>query len=194
MNYPNPLNMLRPSATDMIRMDHSHTMAIFHRYKAETDPQTKQALGNMICLALEVHAKLEEEIFYPAMREVQAERPIIDKSYPEHEEIHRLIGQVRATEPTDPAYDRVLMELMRDVLHHVADEETTLLPDAEAAVGTDRLQEIGARMLKRRMELQMPLMPEMARNMMRARSPAYFALAAGALIGAGFMARRAFAR
>ena len=183
-----------PSATDMIRMDHSHVMATFHRYKAETDPSTKQALANMICMALELHAKLEEEIFYPSMREVQAERPLVDKSYPEHEEIHRLIGQLRTMDPNDPAFDRTFMDLMRDVLHHVADEETTLLPDAEAALGTPRLQELGGRMLKRRMELTAPMMPAIAKNMFKAAPATWMVVAAGAMLGMGLMARRAFAR
>ena len=189
----NAMRSLSPSATDMIRMDHTHVNATFHRYKAETDPQTKQALAEMIFMALEVHATIEEEIFYPAMREVQADRPVVDKSYPEHAELKRLIAKLREMQPTDPLYDKIFMDLMRDVLHHVADEETTLLPDAEVALGTPRLQELGGRMLKRRMSLTMPMVPEMARNMVRARPPVYFAAAAGALIGAGLVARRAFA-
>ena len=129
----NAMRSLSPSATDMIRMDHTHVNATFHRYKAETDPQTKQALAEMIFMALEVHATIEEEIFYPAMREVQADRPVVDKSYPEHAELKRLIAKLREMQPTDPLYDKLFLDLMRDVLHHVADEETTLLPDAEAA-------------------------------------------------------------
>ena len=190
----NPLSSLRPSATDMIRMDHTHVNSTFHRYKAETDPQTKQALANMICLALDVHAKLEEEIFYPAMREVQADRPLVDKSYPEHEEVHRLVARLRDLKPEDPMFDKTVHELMRTVMHHVADEETTLLPDAEEALGTQRLQEIGGRMLKRRMQLMGPIMPQMAREMVRATPTTFLVCTAGALLGMTLVARRAFAR
>lgn len=190
----NPLRSLSPSATDMIRMDHSHVLAIFHRYNVETDPNTKQGLAEMICLALEVHATLEEEIFYPTMREVKADQPAVDKSYPEHDEMKRLIARLRDIQPSDPAYDRTFLELMRDVMHHVADEETTLLPDAEAALGKQRLQEIGGRMLKRRMELTAPIVPAMAKNMIKAAPATWFVFSAGALIGAGLLARRAFAR
>ena len=190
----NAMRSLSPSATDMIRMDHTHVNATFHRYKAETDPQTKQALAEMIFMALEVHATIEEEIFYPAMREVQADRPVVDKSYPEHAELKRLIAKLREMQPTDPLYDKLFLDLMRDVLHHVADEETTLLPDAEAALGTPRLQEIGGRMLKRRMELTAPMMPAIAKNMFKAAPATWMVVAAGAMLGMGLMARRAFAR
>ena len=54
-------------------------------------------------------------------------------------------------QPGDAAYDETVMELMRDVLHHVADEETMLLPDAERRLG-DQLNELGAQMTKRRLK------------------------------------------
>ena len=190
----NPIQQLSPSATDMIRMDHSHVMATFHRYNTESDAKTKQGLAEMICLALEVHAQLEEEIFYPTMREVRADQPVVDKSYPEHDEMKRLIARLRDTQPTDPSYDRTFLELMRDVIHHVADEETTLLPDAEEALGKQRLQEIGGRMLKRRLELVGPKLPAMAKSMVKAAPATWFLYTTGALIGAGLLARRAFAR
>jgi hemerythrin superfamily protein len=133
-------NTLSPSATNMIRMDHAHVISTFHKYKIDSSAQTKQALVNNACLSLEIHAQLEEEIFYPAMSDVGADSAVLAKSVPEHDEMRRLIGELRDMEPTDPTYDQTFMELMRDVLHHVADEETTLLPDAERLLG-DRLGE-----------------------------------------------------
>jgi hypothetical protein len=66
------LNNLSPSITAMIRMDHTHAMAVFHRYKVTTSDARKSALVRNVCLALEVHAQLEEEIFYPALRQAAA--------------------------------------------------------------------------------------------------------------------------
>src|SRR5438045_1581674 len=120
------LSTISPGATRMIRLDHSHVLVTFHRYKIDTNPRVKQGLLDTICTALEIHAQLEEEIFYPAIREV-TDNEAIRKSVPEHDEMRRLIAKLRGMEPTDPAYDDTVMELMRDVLHHVADEETILL-------------------------------------------------------------------
>ena len=61
---------LSPSITTMIRMDHSYVMSLFHRYKADTAPGKKRALVTNACLAIQVHAQLEEEIFYPALRQL----------------------------------------------------------------------------------------------------------------------------
>ena len=125
------LSKLSPTVTNMIRMDHSHVMATFHQYEADTPPKQKEALVKTICLALEIHAQLEEEIFYPAVRELKSDSEVMSKSKPEHDEMRRLVGKLRAMQPTDASYDDTVMELMRDVLYHVADEETVVLPAAE---------------------------------------------------------------
>ncbi|HSV16919.1 MAG TPA: hemerythrin domain-containing protein [Casimicrobiaceae bacterium] len=181
---------LAPGATDMIRGDHTRVLALFHRYRLETPPARKQALAEMICLALEIHARIEEEIFYPAMRRVDPD--LIDKSVPEHNEMRRLITRLRETPPTNAAHDAALMALMRDVMRHVADEETLLLPEAERALA-DELPELGARMTRRRLELAMPRAGDVARNGLRALPKPLIAVTGVMVLGA-FLAGRLLTR
>ena len=169
-----------PTVTNMIRADHTHVLATFHQYEVDTAPGTKRALVNTICLALEIHAQLEEEIFYPAMRELSGDSGVIAKSVPEHDEMRRLVARLRGMEPYDAGYDRAVMELMRDVLHHVADEETILLPDAERAL-KGRLEELGSAMTRRRFELVAPKSLEIAWNTVRALPASNVLMGAGAL-------------
>ena len=180
------LKQLSPSATDMIRADHTRVMAAFHRYKVDSDPAIRRAIVGTICLSLEVHAQLEEEIFYPAMRE--ANIVILDKLVPEHEEMRRLMTMLRSFEPTDMQYDQTLMELMRQVMHHVADEETILLPAAENALGP-RLGELGAQMTRRRLELTASRAGELARYKARTMQPATMIAAAGAVVAGLYLLR-----
>ena len=123
------MTRLSPGATTMIRMDHTHAMATFHQYRIDASPGKKHAIAETLCHALEIHARLEEEIFYPAMRSVDPD--LVNKSVPEHNEMRRMIAQLRQTRAEDPAFDTMIMQLMRDVIRHVADQETQLLPDAE---------------------------------------------------------------
>ena len=176
----NALKAFVPTITNMIRADHSHVLATFHQYEIDTSPGTKQALVNTICLALEIHAQLEEEIFYPAMREIARDAGVVGKSVPEHDEMRRLVARLRSMAPTDAAYDATVMELMRDVMHHVADEETILLPDAERSLA-DRLEELGAAMTKRRLELAAPKTMEIAWNTVRALPASNVLMGAGAI-------------
>lgn len=182
-----------PSITNMIRMDHTHVLATFHQYEIGTSTQTKQALVNTACVALEIHAQLEEEIFYPAMRQLAADTRTVAKSIPEHQEMRRLIAKLRSMEPTDTTYDQTFMELMRDVMHHVADEETILLPDAERLM-PERLGELGAQMTKRRLQLAAPRAGEIAVNTMRGFPTSSMLVAAGAVLAGTYFAKRAFER
>jgi hemerythrin superfamily protein len=187
----NPLmNHLSPPITKMIRMDHTHATALFHKFETDASPERKKAIVESVCLALEVHAQLEEEIFYPALREVAAENEALQKAEPEHAEMKRLIGTLREMQPTDPEYDLRVQELARDVMHHVADEETMLLPAAELLL-KDRLGELGAQMTKRRMELAGPKLGQMASSTMRA-MPGATMLMAGGLLAGGYLLKRAF--
>ena len=86
----------------------------------------------------------------------------------------------------DLSYDDKFLELMRIVIHHVADEETTLLPMAERLLGADRLSELGARMTRRRVELIKPHAGEFV--VTAARSFPVGAAAGAALLAAGAIA------
>lgn len=182
------LSPLFPSATNMIRLDHTHVMSTFHQYRPDSPSRVKKGLANTLCTALEVHAQLEEEIFYPAMRAV-TQNDVIAKSLEEHQEMRRLIGQLRQMEPDTTGYDETVADLMRDVMHHVADEETLVLPEAERLLA-DQLGELGMQMTKRRLQLVRPRTGEIALDMGRAVSGHTVALAMVGVTALGLLVAR----
>ncbi|MDH6594939.1 iron-sulfur cluster repair protein YtfE (RIC family) [Variovorax sp. TBS-050B] len=182
------VSRLFPTATNMIRLDHTHVMSTFHQYKPGAPARVKKGLVNTICTALEIHAQLEEEIFYPEMRKV-TEDERITQALEEHSEMKRLIGLLRAMEPEARDYDDTLSALMRDVMHHVADEETILLPAAEKLLA-DKLGDLGAQMTKRRLQLVGPRSGEIAVDMGRAASGNTAAIAMVGLAAAGLLVAR----
>jgi hemerythrin superfamily protein len=182
---------MTPSITTLIRMDHTHVLALFHRYRADTPAGKKRALVRNACLALEIHAQLEEEIFYPALQAVMAGDAVLEQSKPEHDEMRKRIDELRAQAAADAvvddgtAFDDRFLELMRIVIHHVADEETRLLPAAERLL-PDRLSDLGLEMTKRRVQLLKPHAGEIAATSMRSfpvGAATAAALLAGAVIG-----------
>jgi hemerythrin superfamily protein len=180
------MSNISPSITTMIRMDHTKALATFHKFRPSSAPRVKQALVNIVCRSLEIHAQLEEEIFYPAMREVDA--AIVQKNVPEHDEMRRMISSLRNMQPQNAHYDTTFMQLMRAVMHHVADEETTLLPDAERLLA-GQLSELGVRFATRKLQLSAPHAGEVAADSVRA-MPASTALgSAGALLLGGLLVR-----
>jgi hemerythrin superfamily protein len=186
------LKKLSPSITDMIRFDHSHVMVTFHQYTQDKRPSVKKALAETICDALEIHATLEEEFFYPVMRAKADDQKVMEKSEPEHDEMRRVIAELRGTDPRDRRHDELVFELMRDVQHHVADEETVLLPQAEATLSRDRLSELGAQMTKRRLELVTPKAGKLAANQVVGFSGSTAAVVVG--LASALFAARAFTR
>ena len=182
------LDSLTPDITSMIRLDHSHVLAACRRFRSRLSETRKRALVENACLGLEVHAQLEEEIFYPAMREIGAAGELLDKSVPEHEQMRGLIQGLRGMDPFDAAYDETFRKLIRLVLHHVADEETVLLPLAEELL-PDELAHLGRLMMRRRIELLRPRAAQAAATTIRT-FPLGAAAAAAGVLAAGWLVVR----
>jgi hypothetical protein len=180
------MSAVSPSVTHMIRLDHGHVLATFHQFHPGTPPTVKRALVDTVCIALEIHTQLEEEIFYPALRELSSYTLMLEKSLPEHDEIQRLIAVLRDLQPGDPDFDPAFMELMRDVLHHVADEETTLLPAAELLLA-DRLGALGAEMTRRRLQLLARRGGELASSTLHSMPQSGLLMAAGAVAAGAYL-------
>ncbi|HEX5460889.1 MAG TPA: hemerythrin domain-containing protein [Steroidobacteraceae bacterium] len=182
------LDTMTPDITRMIRLDHAHVLAAFRRYRSHLSEARRKALVENVCLALEVHAQLEEEIFYPAMRRISAASDILDKSVPEHDEARALIRSLRDMKPSDAAYDETFRKLIRAVLHHVADEETVLLPLAEEFMA-DELGHLGRLMTRRRIELLKPHAAQAAATTIRTFPVGTAAAAAGVVAACWLLLR-----
>lgn len=148
-----------PEITTLIRLDHTHVLAVFRRYHADSSAARKRALAANVCLALDIHAQLEEEIFYPALRGIGTEA--VEKSVQDHAQMRSLIQELRATAPNQSAHDEIFARLIRTVLHHIAEEETVLIPLAQTAL-KEQLRELGWRMTARRLQLLRPHAAEAA--------------------------------
>jgi len=178
------------SATTIIRSDHARVLAQFRKLGPETPGTVREAIMRSVCTALEIHAQIEEELFYPALQDADVRSPALDDSVADHDEMRRLIARVR-----DPALsterDNTFNELMNGVMHHVADEETQLLPAAEVVLGPDVLSTLGAQMKARSVELARPRAAEIARDLAQAAPGKAALLAVGAVLTGAVLLRAA---
>jgi hypothetical protein len=126
------------------------------------------------------------------MRLRATDQKVMEKSEPEHMEMRSIIHELRNTDPRDSRHDDLVFKLMRDVVHHVADEETVLLPEAEQTLSRDRLSELGVQMTKRRLELVGPKAGKIASNTAVGFSGSTAALVVG--VASALFAARAFTR
>jgi general stress protein YciG/hemerythrin-like domain-containing protein len=154
-------------ATDMLRADHTKVSGLFHQYEANDDQvNRKESIVRQICSELDVHAKLEEELFYPAVEAKSDEggRRKVQEGIEEHRRIKKLIVQLLGKRAHDDEYDDTVHELKQCVAHHVDEEETGVLPDAEKNLG-NQLQQLGAQMQRRKQQLLATMQPTMAPGM-----------------------------
>jgi hemerythrin superfamily protein len=138
----------------MLVADHKKVKALFGEFedlKASGSKAEKAALVKRICDELTIHASVEEEIFYPAVRAGIDDDDLVDEALVEHSSAKELIAQLRAMSPGDDRYDARVTVLGEQIEHHVKEEEGDMFPKArKAQVDTDTL---GLEMSARQAEL-----------------------------------------
>ena len=130
-------------AIAMLRADHQRVRDLFQEYEAATDPQVKRDIAEAAFVELETHAQLEEQIFYPTVNEETEEGPeLVKEALEEHQTVKQLIQELRDTRDVKE-FDAKFTTLVRDVEHHVEEEESEMLPLAEVELegDLDQLQE-----------------------------------------------------
>jgi hemerythrin superfamily protein len=145
-------------ACELLDADHIAVKHLFVDYArlAMAAPDAvadRQPIAARICAELTVHAQIEEEIFYPALREAIDVPELLDEAEAEHRQAKALIAQIQASKRASPAVDDLVSELARAVEQHVKEERDVLFPKAKAAPGLD-LEALGTRLMERQQELQ----------------------------------------
>ena len=142
-------------ATDLLIADHKAVKKLFQQFEKirETgSPEEKQRIVQEACAQLTVHTQIEEEIFYPASREILDEGDMVDEAVVEHASAKELIAELEAMQPTDDLYDAKFIVLSEQIEHHVEEEETELFPDVRKK-DKARLEEIAPQLKARKEQL-----------------------------------------
>jgi hypothetical protein len=141
------------AALELLKQDHDKVKKSFKEFEKldREDSETMQQLVQTVCEELKVHTALEEEIFYPAVREAIEDEDIMNEAQVEHDTAKMLIEQLENMGPDDPNYHATFTVLGEYVRHHVKEEEDEMFPQASKA-DLD-LEELGARMRARKTEL-----------------------------------------
>ncbi len=117
------------SAIDLLEEDHQEVDGFFEEYETLENAGEKERMALKICLALTVHTQIEEEIFYPAIREAIDKSELIDEAIVEHASAKQLIAEIEEMDPADELYDAKVKVLGEQVRHHIEEEEDKLFPE-----------------------------------------------------------------
>jgi hemerythrin superfamily protein len=117
-------------AITMLLADHKAVKALFDQYEALSDRSkvNKKKVAEQICHELTVHAAIEEQVFYPAVRGPVRDEDMMDEALVEHAGVKDLIAQIMEIDPGDDLYDAKVKVLSEQVAHHVGEEEDEMFP------------------------------------------------------------------
>jgi hemerythrin superfamily protein len=145
-------------AIALIKADHQTVETLFKQFeqaKDGDDDTEKKRVVDEISRQLEVHADIEEEIFYPSVKSKAEEegQELVDEAVEEHHLVKVTLAELASLPPSDQAFDAKVTVLIENVRHHVQEEEEEMLPQAQELLGQDRLAQLGERMAQRKQEL-----------------------------------------
>jgi hemerythrin superfamily protein len=137
-----------PDATTLLRADHKLVSGLFTQYDKAQSPSKKKRLVEQICTELSVHAQVEEEIFYPAVKRALHDHKLVPEATVEHASLKLLISEVEGVEPDGEMFDAKIKVLGEYVKHHVKEEQTEMFPRAKE---TDLdMSELGGKIVARK--------------------------------------------
>jgi hemerythrin superfamily protein len=145
-------------AIAMLTEDHNKVKALFKQFeKLKEQEDADEEMGDLvaqICAELTIHSTLEEEIFYPAVREAIDDDDLMDEADVEHASAKELIAELETSSPGDDHYNAKVTVLGEYVVHHVKEEEGEMFPKARKAIDTEA---VGAEMAARKSELMVEM-------------------------------------
>ncbi|HEX3666808.1 MAG TPA: hemerythrin domain-containing protein [Rhizomicrobium sp.] len=109
-------------AIALLKADHRKVEDLFAKFEKAKDSARKKAIAAEVCLELTVHAKIEEDIFYPACKD-EIDDDLWHEAYVEHDGAKVLIREVEVADPDDEFYDAKMKVLSEMIKHHVKEEE-----------------------------------------------------------------------
>jgi len=148
----NPQNSTKAqNATELLIADHKHVSELFTEFEKAPSIAEKKRIVSKICTELTVHAQIEEEIFYPAVKLALKDKELIPEARVEHATLKTLVEQVRGIEPDGEIFDAKIEVMHEYVKHHVKEEQEKMFPKATAT--NLNMMELGTKLSERKAQL-----------------------------------------
>jgi hemerythrin-like domain-containing protein len=138
------------SAIALLTEDHDYVKKAFRAFE-KMDKEDQPALVKQVLQALKVHTRIEEEVFYPAVRKAIKDQDLMNEAEVEHDSAKALIRQLERMKPSDPKFAATFTVLGEYVNHHVKEEESEMFPKARRA--RINLKGLGAKLMGQKIKL-----------------------------------------
>ncbi len=133
---------------ELLKQDHEKVSGIFEKLDKTTERgvKTREELFAQLKTELDIHAQIEEQIFYPAIKEQKETHDITLEAFEEHAVVKRLLKELDALSKDDEKWGAKLTVLKENVEHHVEEEEGEMFKDARKVLSEEQIEALGARM------------------------------------------------
>jgi hemerythrin superfamily protein len=135
-------------ATDLLKKQHRQVEKLFKECEKTEEPRKRRQIMDQIINDLTLHTKIEEEVFYPAVRQMGTSKAeeMVDEAYEEHHVVKLVLAELPEVDPEDERFEAKMTVLSELIEHHVEEEEEEMFPMADKKLGAERMKELGAQM------------------------------------------------
>lgn len=133
-------------ALELLKQDHQHVKELFQQADGTQDSNERKQLFNQIETALEIHAHIEETVFYPALEEREELKDMVAEAREEHQEVKALLEEIEDLQSDGDELDSKLQELQETVEHHVEEEEGEMFPKVRELFQQGELERLGSQL------------------------------------------------
>jgi hemerythrin superfamily protein len=136
------------NAFTLLKADHKKVAGIFEKLEPTTERgvKTREELFAQLKNALDIHARIEEEIFYPALKDADETHDVVLEGYEEHAVVKRLLKELDELSKDDETWGAKLKVLQENVEHHVEEEEGEMFPNARKVLSAEEVEALGERL------------------------------------------------
>ena len=136
------------NAFELLKADHEKVAGIMEKIDQSTEraSKTREELFTQLKSELDLHAQIEEEIFYPALEDKEETRDITLEAYEEHNLVKQLLSELESEPKEDETWTAKFTVLKENVEHHVEEEEGELFKKARTVLSKDQIEELGNRL------------------------------------------------
>jgi hemerythrin HHE cation binding domain-containing protein len=146
-------------ALTLLKDDHDKMRKLLTELESTTERgvKTREELYSTIKGELTVHEIIEEEIFYPALKEHPKAKDIVLEAYEEHHVVDTVMAELEETPVDDETWGAKAKVMKENVEHHMEEEEGEMFQKARQVFDRDELDDLGTRMEERKKEAQQEL-------------------------------------
>jgi hemerythrin-like domain-containing protein len=132
----------------LLKTDHKKVAGILEKIDATTERgvKTREELFTQLKTELDVHARIEETIFYPELEKADETHDITLEAFEEHRLVKQLLGELEKMDKGEEQWTARFTVLKENVEHHVEEEETEMFPKAKKVLSDEQAEELGTRM------------------------------------------------